>query len=469
MSKKIIGLIAIVCLIIISAYMFSSSQTIEADVINISEENFTALYEEVEFDLDITKEDNSFLINDQVVPEPIIIKPNTTLVVNVTNNTNAGTSVHFHGINGLTKMDGVSGITQDQIKPGESFTYKFNIDDAGTYMYHAHMDSVNQVNNENLFGGLVVNEQQYDNQFMLMFNTDVNSINNHHNANLSYDQVEVNGVTDVTYNIESDENIILNIVNMSSAPINIDFGQNIKYRITSIDANETTGVWSSSNKIILPTANRITVEIENPKRSFNIQTAISGVDNALVNFKYKDQLVDDSFVDYSMEKSDYGMMSSDEYSRLGDATSVYNLVETIDGEEIAQLPVSKSFDMELSMGSGMWQINDKDFPNTDSVDVTEGDVVAITLQNTSHMSETHPFHLHGHKFIVSKYNGQEVEKPLLLDTIDVKPGDTIEIKLLADNPGIWAFHCHNLIHAKLGMMTTMEYEGYMTPFEGASE
>ncbi len=76
------------------------------------------------------------------------------------------------------------------------------------------------------------------------------------------------------------------------------------------------------------------------------------------------------------------------------------------------------------------------------------------------MASTHPFHLHGHKFEVTEIDGEPLDKNLVMDTVDVKPNSEVTIRLKADNPGIWAFHCHNLNHAALGMMTLFTYEGY---------
>ena len=43
------------------------------------------------------------------------------------------------------------------------------------------------------------------------------------------------------------------------------------------------------------------------------------------------------------------------------------------------------------------------------------------------------------------------------NTINVLPGQTVTIDVEADNPGQWLYHCHNLYHQSLGMMTTLSY------------
>lgn len=91
----------------------------------------------------------------------------------VTNNLPARTSVHWHGILLPCGMDGVSGLTQPAIKPGETFRYEFIFPDAGTFMYHPHFDSMTQ-EGMGMTGMIVVHprgvppEQRPDRDFSLM-------------------------------------------------------------------------------------------------------------------------------------------------------------------------------------------------------------------------------------------------------------------------------------------------------------
>ena len=69
------------------------------------------------------------------------------------------TSVHWHGIRIDNAMDGVAGLTQEAIAPGETFDYDFVAPDAGTYWYHAHNRSFEQVA-RGLHGALIVEEPE---------------------------------------------------------------------------------------------------------------------------------------------------------------------------------------------------------------------------------------------------------------------------------------------------------------------
>ncbi|WCM56486.1 multicopper oxidase family protein [Microbacterium sp. EF45047] len=66
-----------------------------------------------------------------------------------------GITLHWHGVDVPAAMDGVAGVTQDAIAPGESFVYRFIADRAGTYWYHSHQVSHRQVI-AGLYGALVI-------------------------------------------------------------------------------------------------------------------------------------------------------------------------------------------------------------------------------------------------------------------------------------------------------------------------
>lgn len=110
-----------------------------------------------------------------------------------------------------------------------------------------------------------------------------------------------------------------------------------------------------------------------------------------------------------------------------------------------------------------WSVNGHLYPDLPMYMVGEGDVVRFTLDNHSGM--LHPMHLHGHHAVVLSRNGVPATgSPWWIDTIDVDDGDTYEIALVADNPGIWMYHCHNLDHAADGFVLHMGYIGVHTPY-----
>jgi FtsP/CotA-like multicopper oxidase with cupredoxin domain len=108
-------------------------------------------------------------------------------------------------------------------------------------------------------------------------------------------------------------------------------------------------------------------------------------------------------------------------------------------------------------------INGKSFHEIPPMIVEEGDRVKITITNAG--GGNHPFHMHGHVFQVLSRNGQPLTgSPVYLDTLLTQKDETYEIYVLADNPGLWMMHCHNLMHASMGMSMMFNYEGLTTPY-----
>ncbi|PJB65402.1 MAG: copper oxidase [Anaerolineae bacterium CG_4_9_14_3_um_filter_57_17] len=80
------------------------------------------------------------------VPGPMIrVTEGDQVRIIVKNELPDPTTIHWHGIEVPNAMDGVPGMTQDSIQPGETFTYEFTAKPAGTFMYHSHYDGDVQV------------------------------------------------------------------------------------------------------------------------------------------------------------------------------------------------------------------------------------------------------------------------------------------------------------------------------------
>ena len=97
-------------------------------------------------------------------------KEGDTVTINVTNNLNEDTSIHWHGIILPASMDGVPGFSNfNGIKPGETFTYKFSILQSGTYWYHSHSGFQEQ---EGVFGAIIIEPKikdpyEYDREYVI--------------------------------------------------------------------------------------------------------------------------------------------------------------------------------------------------------------------------------------------------------------------------------------------------------------
>jgi len=92
-------------------------------------------------------------VNGQV-PAPLLrMRQGDTVTIRVTNNLREHTSIHWHGFILPADMDGVPGLSFDGIAPGTTFTYRFKVNQSGTYWYHSHSRFQEQIG---LYGPIVV-------------------------------------------------------------------------------------------------------------------------------------------------------------------------------------------------------------------------------------------------------------------------------------------------------------------------
>ena len=132
--------------------------------------------------------------------------------------------------------------------------------------------------------------------------------------------------------------------------------------------------------------------------------------------------------------------------------------------------MSDMMNMGMMMGGdhmmeyNLFTINGRSFPNTEPIKVKSGDTVRLRLINGG-TSTVHPMHLHGHQFKVVAVDGNPVPPgaQLTRNTNTIHPGETYDIEFIANNPGIWLFHCHELHHADGGMIVAVVYDGYSLP------
>jgi FtsP/CotA-like multicopper oxidase with cupredoxin domain len=103
-----------------------------------------------------------------------------------------------------------------------------------------------------------------------------------------------------------------------------------------------------------------------------------------------------------------------------------------------------------------WSLNGEYWPKVTPLMIAKGQRVAIEMVN--HTMMAHPMHLHGHSFQVTTLNGASLAGAVR-DTVLVPPMGSVTIAFDADNPGRWAFHCHNLYHMMTGMLTEVRYPG----------
>ncbi|MCH9699188.1 MAG: copper resistance system multicopper oxidase [Gammaproteobacteria bacterium] len=143
-------------------------------------------------------------------------------------------------------------------------------------------------------------------------------------------------------------------------------------------------------------------------------------------------------------------------------TADHKSVRTLDYRHLEPLepapewkPVDREITLRLTgnMNRYIWSFNDTKYSDAEPIRVRLGDHIRFTYINETMMN--HPIHLHGLWQYLDIGRGNLNPKK---HVINVKPGQTVKVDVIADAPGIWAFHCHLLYHMGTGMFRQLIVE-----------
>lgn len=108
--------------------------------------------------INITGSDRTAFAVNGSVPAPLLRwREGDTVTLRVANSLSEDASIHWHGILLPANMDGVPGLSFHGIRPGETYTYRFNVRQAGTYWYHSHSGFQEQ---QGVYGPLVIEPRE---------------------------------------------------------------------------------------------------------------------------------------------------------------------------------------------------------------------------------------------------------------------------------------------------------------------
>ena len=344
-----------------------------------------------------------------------------------------GLALHWHGIEVPNAADGVAGVTQDAIGVGETYTYRFVADRSGTYWYHSHQMSHEQVR-LGLLGALIIDPAPAPGRLIPEAVALVHG----------YDGIATVNGQEGTFPVAATtgETIRLRIINTDngSLPVWLDGGP---YRVSAVDGNDIhePGVLRDTS-VNLAAGGRIDLAVTAPSRiDLDGKVAVT-VGSAPTT------------------------VSPPPTARL-DLLAYGARQELPFDPEVPDRRFRYEIDRRPGFLRGVpglfWTVNAHMFPDLPMFLVAQGDTVRMTIAN--HSAEAHPMHLHGHHVVVlSRNDTTATGSPWWTDSLDVGAGDTVEIAFKADNPGIWMDHCHNLPHAVDGLVVHLMYEGVTTPF-----
>lgn len=387
---------------------------------------------------------DGFTLNGQT-PGPEIRATQGQLVEVVLENEDVaeGVTLHWHGVDVPNAMDGVAGVTQDAVPPGDKFTYRFVADQAGTYWYHSHQASHPQVVG-GLFGALVIEPATATDASAAPVTADtVAAIHTYPSGGRT-----INGASgDARFTTEPGEVVRVRLVNTDSTPTSV-WVSGAEFRVVAVDGtdlNEPAAI--SARSVELTAGGRVDLALAVPASgAARVQvpgaSLVVGADGAEAPADAPPREAVDLLA-YG-EPTDPGIDASDPDRRF--TYDIGRLPGFLDGRP-----------------GYWWTINGGIVPAVPMYMVDEGDVVVMRIEN--HSGEVHPMHLHGHHLLVLSRDGVASSgSPWWVDSLDVKHGEVYEVAFVADNPGVWMDHCHNLPHASEGLMTHLAYSGVTTPF-----
>ena len=402
-------------------------------------------------------------------PGPEIrVKRGERVKVRLTNKLKEPTSIHWHGIRIANDMDGVAGLTQEAVKPGETFEYDFIVPNAGTYWYHAHNKSWNQVA-RGLYGALIVEDDKQvfdkDHDLTLVIDDwrldrsgtlDVASMGSmmewSHGGRLG-NWLTVNSDGHAKTKVKAGEAYRIRLINACNA------------RVLEIDPNRFNA------KIIAYDGQSL------PKPVLLNYSPLQIGPAQRVDLLVVPKLGQNFSIEEISGKQSYGFFKFEIEDNIGTA----NTQITLPRNQLPEPDVERAQKFRLHMAGGAMgnidnityqgkKLEGDDFRNTRQVwsfngvanlpkepffSIARGQTVTIETFNDT--AFVHAMHVHGHHFRVINRDGKAIDDgETWRDTFLIDPNKTATISFVADNSGKWLYHCHMLEHVAAGMSTWFE-------------
>lgn len=404
--------------------------------------------------------------NGQVPGTPIRITQGDPLAITLSNELEVPTAVHWHGIRLPNAMDGVAGLTQAAVKPGDEFEYKFTPPDAGTYWYHSHVNAYEQIG-RGLYGPLIIEERnppKVDRDLIWMIDDwrllkdasisdDFGAGHDRSHAGRIGNIPTINGRFRDVVPVRSGERIRLRLINAANARNFALSFTDLSPEVIAIDGQAVTP-YQAKEPIVIGAAGRVDVILD--------CTGKPGTRSSVVESFYRDSYDLTSFV---YESGESLRQSPPDWSTVLAAPSLpepdlKNAITqriVIEGGAMGGLRRAKLdgqwMDLRTIAQQGyVWALNETvahTLKMPPLIDVVRGTSVKLQIENKT--AFPHPMHLHGHHMKLLSIDDQAIADTRWVDSPLLMPRQKIELAFVADNPGNWLFHCHVLEHHAAGL------------------
>ncbi|MFV1988107.1 MAG: multicopper oxidase family protein, partial [Gemmatimonadota bacterium] len=435
-------------------------------------------------------------------PGPLIRVPQgSEIVVLFTNAIDLPTTVHWHGVRLDNRYDGVPGVTQDPVEPGESFVYRVRFPDAGLYWYHPHLrEDVAQ--DLGLYGNMVVDSPEPDylgpvngEDFLILDDLLVDE-----GGLFPYgreaaiqtltgrfgNQLLVNGEPRWETTVRRGEVrrlYLTNVANTRTFNLVLD---GARAKLVAADISKFERERFVDNVVLAP-AQRYLVDVRyDTPGTYAVMNSIQAIDH--FNAKYYPEVDTIGVVTVLDEPvaEDFGtafetlrenadvIADIDRYRREFARAPDHELeltvrVNGLPSAMVGVMAIDTLFYPPVEWNDAMpmmnylstsqnltWVFRD---PQTGKQNrdiewsFRVGDVAKIRIHNLrkSFHPMQHPIHIHGQRFLVVARDGVPEENLAWKDTVVIPVGATFDILLEASNPGRWMAHCHIAEHLEAGM------------------
>jgi FtsP/CotA-like multicopper oxidase with cupredoxin domain len=448
---------------------------------------------EVRWELAPGKVVRAMAYNGRVPGPEIRVTEGERVRVVLTNALGEPTTIHWHGVDVPNAMDGVPGVTQPPVPPGETFVYEFEARPAGTRWYHTHFQEHRQLD-LGLAAPLIIESARpdpvpADREYTLVLDdwaTGTGPPVPSTREGIAGGRASAGGMMGgmgggMGRMMEGmmgrggmggmmgggpmpayDTMTINGKAHPATEPLRVRGGERVRLRLINASADHTHVVRLAGHRL------RVTHTDGNPL----VQPVEVDAVPIAPSERYDVLVVTDRPGAWVLTCLAPGHRAAGEQARLvyegherAPAAAPADGVAGLDlwqyglgrGRDVLPRPggPARGYDLALSggmMGSDVWTINGKQYPKTDPLQLRRGDLARVRFVN--HSPEGHPMHLHGQSFTVVAVNGARYAQGIVKDSVDVEPHmGSVVLEFTAHNPGDWFLHCHKPMHMEGGMIT----------------
>lgn len=388
------------------------------------------------------------------------------------------TTVHWHGLRVPNAMDGVPHLTQPPIASGGRFVYEFALPDAGTFWYHPHQRSHEQVA-RGLYGTLIVEEREpiaVDRDAIWVLSdwrlapdavqrTDFDNLFDLTHAGRIGNTVTVNGrftAKDGRFNVRAGERIRLRLVNAAVARIfRLHFDGHAP-QVIALDG-QPVAPHAASEGIVLGPGMRADLVLDcmnAPGARFEVRDDFyARAPGRLIEIVYgagapvRAAPPDASIALPANPLPEPDVGKAERHEIVFEGGAMGGLREAVfEGERLPLAQLAREHHVA-------WTVNGvavKGHAHAPLLTLTRGGHYVLAMRNDT--AWHHPIHLHGHVFRVIAVDGEPTRHREWRDTVLMHPRGRVDIAFVADNSGDWMFHCHVLAHQAGGMMAMLRVD-----------